>query len=705
MKYPLKYNFFTFILISIFLIFSYFNFEKYNQNFDEKLRDIFFEIRGEIPTTNQVIIIDIDERSINSLGQWPFSRIHMAQVLANLANANVGIVGVDIVFAEPDRTSPSHMAKELGVEGEFRDNDEILGSVVAQTPTVLGYYFSNSESKNTAPFSNTSFEIKNNTNIIEFKSAVTSIKPISNSSYSSGFFNALSGYSGKITKLPLILKYKDTIYPSLSFEMINLASGTTKVKVLQDNYSVYALQLNNLTIPVDQYGFMRINFRGGQNSFQYLSFVDILNGKFDPKDIQGKFVLIGTSTTTLADLRATPYDLSMPGVEIHANIIDNILKGDFLYKPSYVMLFDIFVIFVLTVLLGFVLLRLSSFMMILFVLILTTAIYICFYYMQFQHGLLFNLVYPMAAIIITTIVAFYINNVKERRQKEFIKEKFSKKVSVEVVEELLSHSEDTFKARQENITIFFSDIREFTNISEKLDSPQILIDMLNKYLEPMSQTITQSRGTIDKFIGDAIMAYWNAPNSVANHPDVALQSALNQIDQLNILNEKLQKEFGISLNIGIGLHAGVAIVGEMGSVGRSDYTIIGDNVNLASRIEGLTKYFGAKIIISEDLKTLLKGNYHIKYISSVIVKGKTKSIKLYEVLNEIDYENFKTVEDRYNQAITHYLSGEFLAALELFREIENSYSHKLNKLYIEKIESILNQKLDDITIDFIMDSK
>jgi adenylate cyclase len=703
MKDILKYNFLIFIPVAILLIFSYLNFDKLNNNFDEKLRDIFFEIRGEIKSSNQVVIIDIDEKSIDALGQWPFSRLHMAQVLANLANANVGIVGIDIIFAESDRNSPSLMAKELGLEGEFRNNDEILGNVIAQTPSILGYYFSNDKSKNIEPNANTTFDLNVSSNIIEFQSAVTSIEPIAKNAYSSGFFNALSDYNGKITKMPLIMKYKDTIYPSLSFEMINLASGTQKVKVLKDDYSIYALQLNNLTIPVDQYGFMRVNFRGPQRSFKYLSFIDILNGTFDAKDIEGKFVLIGTSTTTLADLRATVYDLSMPGVEIHANVIDNILQGDFLYKPSYVTVFDMLVILLLTILLGIILLQLSSFMMIVFVLLLSSGIYFGFYYLQFNDGLVFNLVYPIVSIVFTTIIAFYINNTKERRQKEFIKDKFSKKVSVEVVDDLLSNSEDTFKAKQENITIFFSDIREFTNISEKLNSAQKLIDMLNHYLEPMTTVITNNKGTIDKFIGDSIMAYWNAPNSVKNHPDVALKTALVQLEELELLNVKLKEEFDISLQIGIGIHTGDAIVGEMGSLGRSDYTIIGDNVNLASRIEGLTKYFGVKIIISEDTKELLTNTYHIKYLCSAVVKGKTKAIKLYEVLSEKDYELFKDVKANYNTAIDKFLNKEFDNALTLFKDIESNYSHKLNRLYIQKIQEIKEQKSD--SIDFVMDRK
>lgn len=197
-----------------------------------------------------------------------------------------------------------------------------------------------------------------------------------------------------------------------------------------------------------------------------------------------------------------------------------------------------------------------------------------------------------------------------------------KKVSLEVANDLLSNDNNDFKAKEKELTIFFSDIRGFTNISEEFDSPQKLIEVLNKYFEPMSEIIIQNHGTIDKFIGDAIMAYWNAPCDVENHADKAVQSALGQLEKLEGLNTELKKDFNLSIQIGIGIHTGIAVVGEMGSLGRSDYTIIGDNVNLTSRIESLSKYFAVELLISESTKISLKDNYHLKYLASVIVKGK-----------------------------------------------------------------------------------
>lgn len=704
MKYLINKTNIIFILLFFILFLSYLNLEKANNNFDEKIRDILFSIRGEIKTTNQVTIIDIDEKSINTLGQWPFGRNHMAQVLANLTNANAGIIGLDIIFSEDDRSSPSFMAQTLGVEGKYTNNDELLASIISQTPTIVGYYFTKENSKNSLPKTISQFEPKDSTHVISFDNVVTNISSIQNSAYSSGFFNAFNDYDGKITKMPLILKFKDKIYTSLVFEMINIASNSPKINIIEDNYAIHGLKLENLEIPTDKNGFMRINFRGAKKSFKYISFIDILNGNFDKKDIENRFILIGSSITTLADLRATTYDLAMPGVEIHANMIDNILKGDFIYKAPFSKIIDIFVIFFIVIILSFILLKLSSFYSIILVSFISVLLYYLYYYLLFSHGIILNLLYPFLSIIFTTIISLYLKYQKEQKQKEFIKDKFAKKVSLGVANDLLSISDDSFKVKEKELTIFFSDIRDFTKLSERFESPQELITLLNRYLEPMSETIANNLGTIDKFIGDAIMAYWNAPNDLKNHANIALDSALIQLDKLKELNKILLKDCKIELDIGIGIHTGIAVVGEMGSKGRSDYTIIGDNVNLASRVEGLTKYFGVKLIITEFTKEKLTKDYHIKYLASVVVKGKTNAIKLYEVMNEKDYDEFKAFEKDYFEAISFYKNRELEKSKELFLKMNSKKFYEINQLYINRCNQFIKNE-EPFSFEFIMNHK
>lgn len=705
MKLPIKQKLLFFFTLFIFLLLSYLNFPTFNTNFDEKIREIFFHIRGEIPTTQKILIVDIDEKSITELGQWPFARSHMAQVLVNLTQAGAGIIGLDIIFSEYDRSSPSFMAKALNIGGNFQDNDALLGAVIEQTPTIVGYYFTNDLDKNEPPQPVTLFSNPNSSHLLNFNHVVTNIPVIQNSSYSSGFFNAFSNDNGKITKMPLMLKYNNNTYASLVFEMITAVTQTQEVNIIENQYAIEGVQLSNMFIPTDKNGFMRINFRGAKKSFTYLSFVDILRGNFNPNDIKEKFILIGSSITTLADLRPTVYDLAMPGVEIHANMIDNILKGDFLYEPLFSKTIDIAIILLLTLFLGTLLLFLSSIRIVLTVLTTSTLLYCSYYYVLFHEGIILNLFYPLLAMILTTLSAFYINYQREHKQKEFIKNKFAKKVSLEVVNELLLNDEDIFNVKEKELTIFFSDIREFTQLSENLHSPKKLITLLNRYLEPMSQVIIQNQGTIDKFIGDSIMAYWNAPCNVQNHADKAVQTALTQLEHLDTLNHTLQDELQLHLAIGIGIHTSKVVVGEMGSIGRSDYSIIGDGVNLASRVEGLTKYFGATIIITEFTKEQLQESYPLKYLAKVVVKGKSEAIKLYEVLTSDAYDYFRAIQNDYELAITLYESQKFHDAKRLFEHINALFPSKIHQLYIQKCNGFMYQPDAKNTLEFIMTEK
>lgn len=697
----LFYFFTAYLLLSI----IYFNFSSFTNSFDNKIREQFFNIRGEIPTTGNIVIVDIDEKSLKQLGQWPFSRDKMAQVLVNLTNAQVGIIGLDIVFAEEDRISPHKMAEILNIKGDFLNNDVLLGNVVANTPTVLGYFFTINEiNKNkvpTLPLNILNEQTKNT--LIQAKGVVPNIKPIQDNSYSSGFFNAFSNNTGKLTHMPLVIQYNDSIFPSLSFEMIRIARQAQRVKLEYDNENLLGISLDDFFIPTNNKGFFNINFRGPQKSFNYISFADIFNNTFNKEDVKGKFVLVGTSVTTLADLRATVYDLSMPGVELHANILDNILKQDFLYKPTWALALDALIIFGLTLILGAILLFIKPLLIFPFITLLSLGLYTYFYDLLFTHGIILNLFFPIVCIIITTLMASLLRYLEERKFSLFIKDKFSKKVSSAVVEDLLAQKDHTFAVKNKEISIFFSDIRDFTKISEKINNPEKLINLLNLYMEPMTDEIIQNNGTIDKFIGDAIMAYWNAPQDCENHADLAVTSALNQLDKLEKLNHTLKEYYDLELNIGIGINTGLCTVGEMGSIGRSDYTIIGDNVNLASRVEGLTKFFGVKLIITDQTKILLKNSYHIRELATVKVKGKESSTILYEIKG---FDTKQSEEDTlYEKALGYYKNSDLKKALKLFVQLNTLTPSKLYQLYVDSCEKYLNNDFENFTPIFVLDFK
>ena len=501
------------ILIISFLISSvYIFYPILPQSFDDKLRDFMFNVRGEIqPKTNSVIIVDIDEKSLKSLGQWPWSRDILSQILKNLNNNEVAIIGLDIVFAEEDRTSPHIMFKKYNIENENIPNfDFEFAQTVASTPTILGYQFELEDQDfltKEAPSIQTIFIEKNKKlgeeYLLKANGSILNIPVIQDNSYSSGFFNNIPDPSGIIRSVPLIISYEESIYPSLAFEIIRTALDIKKVYINYDENGVQNLQLGDYFIPTDRYGRILVNFRGKEKTFKYISALDIYNNDFKKEDIQNKIALVGTSAAALMDLRATPFESIFPGVEVHANVIDNILSKDFLHKPSWIEAVNLLLIFILSFITFFSIKKIPIILTPFFVLILFYSTFYGIYYILFSFGLILNIIFPLISITLSAALSLIIGYFYEIKKKEEIKTKFASKVSKNVMEELIKNIDNNqLKVQNKEITIFFSDIREFTKISEELDSPEILINYLNNYLTPMSNIINKHDGTIDKYIGE-----------------------------------------------------------------------------------------------------------------------------------------------------------------------------------------------------------
>jgi len=312
------------------------------QSLDNSLRDIFFQIRGEIPTTGEVVIIDIDEKSLTTFGQWPWERNLVAQLIQQLSDDGAGIIGLDIVFSEKDKTSPAYLNKKHSLNLDIpEDYDEILGNTVGNTPTILGYVFmiNDKTPKATAP-SIPGIVIEQNTSsqsyILEPLGVLPNTPAIQEKAYSSGFFNNLPDPSGMVRNVPLIMKFNNVIYPSLALEMLRVAHQSPSIKVKSSETGVESVQIGDLLIPTNRYGQLFVNYRGPGHTFTYISAADVLNNQYDKTAIEGKWLLVGTSASALLDLRSMPFDNAYPGVEAHANVIDNILKGDTLSKPNWI---------------------------------------------------------------------------------------------------------------------------------------------------------------------------------------------------------------------------------------------------------------------------------------------------------------------------------------------------------------------------------
>lgn len=693
---------YTFIAIGIFILFgvlgSYIVYPKYYSVVDKRLKDFMFMIRGKSSITSSVVIVDIDEKSLKEVGQWPWPRVEVAKLIYNIAKNEPKAIGLDIVFAESDNSSPRKVLSKLGYSDleSIPDYDEVLAEVFAGTPTVSGYIFvvnddgiPKGESPKISGIVIERGKGEKETLMSPYR-AILNIPILQENSITSGFFNTIPDSDGIIRSVPLIMRYDSSLLPALSLEMIRLGEGEKKIYINYDgNDGVSSIQIGNHEIPTDRYGMMSVNFYGAAFTFEYISATDILNERIPPEKIRDRYVLVGTSASGLLDLRSTPFESVYPGVEVHATAIENILTDNYIYRPNYSEGMEIVgatLIFVLTFALFYFT---SALWAIIVALALFFAISFGVYFLMFEYGVMISLFLPALILSLSFISATVINYFFETRQKELIKARFAKKVSPAVVEELIkSEGGDVLESKEKYITIFFSDVRGFTTISEALGSPKALIDLLNEYMTPMVEIIIQERGTIDKFIGDAIMAYWNAPNDVPDHEDRALSAAIKQINALKSLNAKIESEGKPRIDIGIGLNSGLCTVGEMGSVGRADYTIIGDPVNLGSRLEGLCKPYGAKIILSEfTLSGLKRDDYLIRELDMVRVKGKTKPVRIYEALGfKADEPKPLDEIERYSLALKLYYDAKFKEALGIFEELYRGVGEKLYGMYKERCE-------------------
>jgi adenylate cyclase len=756
------------LLVAVSSISIYIFFPSHFEVFDNKLRDMLFINRGTIETTEQVVIIDIDERSLKEVGQFPWKRIDVAKMVDNLNEAGASAIGFDIMFPEPDKSSPHRVLSELGIDDivpkdKHINYDELLASAVANTPTILGYTFDfdgrEIHKNKQAPKIPTTIIQRNKGEyeyLPEADGVITNIPVIQDASTSSGFFNVWPDSDGVIRSVPLAIVYESKIYTSLALELFRIATNEDHININYDESGIQSIAVAGREIPTDIYGRLAVNYRGPSSTFKYISAVDVIKKDFNPSDVAGKIVLIGTSAAGLLDLRIMPFDSIYPGVEIHANVIDNIIATDFISMPSFATGMNIFIIFILSI---FIVIAIgySSAIVLPFIIGITAFLIIYFInYLLFSEGIILSIFYPLFTLIIGTLTSIIVGYFLETRQKNLIRSKFASKVSPQVMEDIIKNAakgENAFIAKEHEISVTFSDVRNFTNISEAAGDANILIQFLNEYMDEMTNIITKYEGTVDKFIGDAIMSYWNAPATVENFVEKSVDATLDQIHAVEPLNTKIKNDerftnickmaegMGVEpIEIGIGINIGVATVGEMGSSGRSDYTVIGDPINLGARLEALCKYYNSMCNISNHVKERIpQDKYIFRFLDLVTVKGQSVPVEIWQVIDYADlsrtkwdaplystrsvsydadaagntvvssHEKDKSGEvkkqrlldelEYYNTGIQAYKEARFDDALKIFRDIQDNWPDKTNKniynIYIERCELYIQDPPDD----------
>ncbi len=604
--------------------------------------DAYQTIKPREATDPPVAVIDIDEASIRTLGQWPWSRRTVADIVTQASGLGAAAIGFDIVFSEPDRTAPARLIEDMrrqGVEIEvgpdLPDPDKMLADAVAANTVALGIALSN-ETSVPAPEPKAGFSFLGpdpGERLLAFSGALSNLPVLTDRATAMGYFSFPPTPDNIIRTFPLISKSGGRLYPALSIETLRIAqqagsfivrsAGTAGGSAMTD------LRVGALDIPLSADGEIWIYYSGLPN-MPVISAADF----FDPTkapvlmgQIQGRILLVGTSAVGLRDIVATPIDPAMAGVKVHAEIIDQIASGVFLERPDWMLGAERAAAVAVGLVLLLVLATATPALSVATGLLLAGLIAGASW-LAFARALtLFDPLLPFAGLGAVLLTALPLLLMLTHREKRFVRESFGRYLSPTLVERLSENPEGlSLGGEDRELTILFSDIRGFTTLSEKL-KPTELTGLLNKFLTPMTDVLLKREATIDKYIGDAVMAFWNAPLDIADHPQKACLAALDMVSSL----ERLNRESGMALKIGIGLNTGMACVGNLGSDQRFSYSCLGDSVNLASRVEGMTKLYDVSILVTEDVRAKTTGLLFVE-VDRVRVVGRQAPVMLHALM-------------------------------------------------------------------------
>ncbi len=655
-------------------------------------------------TSGFISIVDIDEASLADNGQWPWPRYRIALLLEKIKRLGAVAIGVDIMFSEPDRTSPKHLKesllKDLNVDIDFTglppgldDNDRILANIMAQGPFVQGYsyLFDGHGKQKVCSLNRPNIAVikpADNRDIsspyIKAPDIACNIRVIMESTERNGFFNTLPDRDGIYRRVPLVMQFRDELYTSLAVSTMMEGLDIEQLVLKLNKTGVDSLKIGPYVVPLDKQGALMVNFRGSHKTFPYVSAGDILNNKVRPGALSEKIVFLGTSAMGLKDLRSTPLDTGFVGVEVHATVVDNILAGDYITRPGWASGLELLILIVSGII-ATCMMTWTRASLSLYITVLTgiSIIYGSVWLFD-QKGFYLSPIMPVLSLIFLFAFLNLIKFWKEELEKRFFKQAFSRYVSQSVFNEIISNPGNlSLEGEEREVTVMFSDIRGFTAISEKIDPSQVS-GLLQAYFTPMTDVVTKYNGTLDKFVGDAIMAFWNAPLHMQDHKEKAVRTALDMLTELAIMNPDLKVEYGQSLRIGVGLHSGNVRVGNMGSRDLFDYTIIGDTVNLTSRLESLTKTYGVSILLSESVYESCKEKFLFQEIDRVQVRGREQPVTIYTVYNGNEEEIDRELKD-WDEAYALFKNHDFPESLRLFERMIRIYGNKqLYTLYRDR---------------------
>jgi len=651
---------------------------------DLKLKDSRFVFRGPLKSDQRVVIAAIDPKSVKEVGRWPWPRTEVAELIRNLKGYGAKIVGLDMIFSEPDNSCN-------GVE-----NDRLLGKAIADAGNVVAGYFFRTEEQAVdeeafGQIASTSLKPNidsgvSSTPLFSFNGIDLNVATVGgHGALDHGYFSVMPEQDGIYRRVMMLALFNGDIFTSLPLKCLSYYLGQP-IDLRITKRGVEEFKLGSALLPTDYTGRLPINYYGGTGSFKTVSAVDVIKKRLPADSLNDTLVFVGATETGILDLRPSPLDPYLPGVEIHATVASNALQNRFLKHNADTRSIEKFTIIIFPVLLGILLSFVPGSLSGLLMFVASCGAFVAGNYVGFStylHDL--TLVYPLLGISFSYLGGEAYRSLVVERKGRHLKKAFSSYVSPDLVKQIEKDPDKlVLGGEQRELSILFSDIRGFTTVSESLTPPE-LVKLLNEYLSPMTRIVLEERGTLDKFIGDAVMALFNAPLDVPEHATHACAAAVRMMEELKLLNAGFAGRGMNTLDIGVGINTGPAVVGNMGADIRFDYTAIGDSVNLASRLEGLNKYYGSHILVSEETRRQVNDSrFTFREVDRVRVKGKHLPIVMYELMiSDLD------ILPHFEDALEKYRSQDFAGAKLIFDELVLSNKDGPSHLYAGRCDEYL----------------
>jgi adenylate cyclase len=681
----------------------------------EQIRNLVFDTYQQIEERPYdprlpVRIVAIDDESLARLGQWPWPRTLVARLVDRLAAAGAAVIAFDVVFAEPDRSSPERVLPSWPATPEVRalrdslaalpSHDGVLAEAMGRARVVTGFVLTNGAATS-PPAVRARFALAGDDPkpfVPSFTSAVTNLGGLEAAALGNGAFNPTPDRDQVMRRIPLVLRLGESLYPTLAVEALRVAqgaatnliksSGASGVLAFGAHTGISAVRIGQSVIPTDRHGRLLAHFTESTPA-RYIPAWQVLEPGFEAERVAGRIVFVGTNAPGLFDMRATARDPAVPGVEIHAQVVEQILSGAFLHRPDFATGAELAYMLVLGLALVFLLPRYGATPGLLLGLAATVVVIGGSWLAYDRRGWLFDPVFPTFVVVFVFLSSTVISFLRSEAQRRQVRGAFSRYMSPALVEQLCAHPERLkLGGEMREMTLLFCDIRGFTTISEQFDA-EGLTGFINRFLTPMTAIILEARGTIDKYMGDCIMAFWNAPLDDPHHARHACRAALDMMAGLAELNDewRVQAERDgkryFPVEVGVGLNTGPCCVGNMGSEQRFDYSVLGDDVNLASRLEGQTKAYGLDIILGENTRAEAS-DFATLEVDLIRVKGKTRPVRIYALLGDEVVESseaFQALAARHRDFLDTYRAGQWQAAGALLADCRASAGAPLEALY------------------------